>query len=101
MTKIIQIEKGATIKNDKMKKYKSGWQVCVNSKELVFLTVFKALGYAKKKGLKSYGLWFDNKKWYLDTNSIRVNTKKQAIELAKQNNQVAVWNWAKQKSVYV
>jgi phosphopantetheinyl transferase (holo-ACP synthase) len=101
MTKIIEVLGGATIKKGAIKNYKSGFQVCVNSKEKTFKSLIFALKFAQKEALKSFGLWKDNGLWYLDTNSIRVATKKEALKLAKEHNQVAVWNWRLKKSVYV
>ena len=99
MKELIKQNGGATIKKGAIVNYKSGYQVCVDSKEKRYKRLGNALRFNKK--LKSIGLWFSNGLWFVDTNSIRVNTKKQALELAKQNEQLAIWNWKKQETVYL
>ena len=92
---------GATIKNNKIMSYKTGYQVAVNSKEKTFKRLGNALRHIQKNTLKNVGLWCDNGVWYLDTNSIRVSTKKEALELGKENHQIAIWDWKKSQTVYV
>jgi hypothetical protein len=99
MKETIKQNGGATIKNGAIVNYKSGYQVCVNSKEKRYKRLGNALRFNKK--LKSIGLWLNEKIWYVDTNSVRVATKKQAVKLATENNQIGIWNWKKQTTVYL
>jgi len=91
---------GATVKNNKIMNYKSGYQVAINSQEKQFTTIRKAFNYIKKNGLKNVGIWIDKGICYLDTNTKRINTKKEALQLATENEQLAIWDWKNSKSVY-
>lgn len=46
------------------------------------------------------GLWVDNGKLYIDK-SVRTKTKKEAIQIARENKQLAIFKWATSSSVMV
>lgn len=101
LLKQVYYNKGATIKNAHIVNYKTGYQAAINSQEKTFDNLASLLYHASKQQLKSFGVWLDNGKWYIDTNSIRISTKKEALYLAKENSQIAIWDWKKNKTVYV
>jgi hypothetical protein len=92
---------GATIKDGALMQYKDGYQVAVNSKEVKFAALHEALNFVETNGLTSIGLWLDGGIWYMDTNSIKIDSKKKAIKAAVDNKQLAVWDWASGKPIYV
>ena len=87
---------GLTLKDGKKITYKSGWQVAdfgietKDPKEAI-------------KAVKNYngncGIWFAEGVYYVD-HSFRVNTKKEAIKIGKQNSQISVFGWARQNLAY-
>jgi hypothetical protein len=100
LIKGIMNNKGATIKDNRIVNYKSGYQIAVDSEEKIFYNLATLLYHAKKNGLKNLGIWCYGGLWYVDTNSIRVSRKSEALQLAKEHNQIAIWDWKKQKSIY-
>lgn len=46
------------------------------------------------------GLWVDNGKLYIDK-SVRTKTKKEAMQIARENKQLAIFKWATSSSVAV
>ena len=91
---------GATIKNGQLKNYKTGYQVAIESEEKQFTTLNKAIKYIERNGLKNVGLWLDDGIWYMDTNSVRVSLKNKALQQAKENQQLAIWDWKNKRTVY-
>lgn len=80
---------GLTLKNGKTINYKSGWQVATEGVEVI--TAREAI-----KAVKAYkgdcGVWFSNGIYYIDK-SKRVNTKKEAMQIGREHNQISVLNW--------
>jgi len=97
----IKESNGATIKNGKIVNYKTGYQVAINSKEKTFKRLGNALRHIEKNELKSVGLWCDSGVWYLDTNTVRITTKKEALQKAQENKQIGIWDWSKFQTIYV
>jgi hypothetical protein len=91
---------GATVKNGKIVSYKKGYQVAVNSVEKKFKALYEALDYAADNKLDSIGLWLDGGVWYMDTNTKRFTSRAEALKVAKENKQLAVWDWEKGVSIY-
>jgi uncharacterized protein YecA (UPF0149 family) len=91
---------GATVKKGKMVSYKRGYQVAVNSVEKKFEALNEAMDYFKNQKLDSIGLWLDGGVWYMDTNTKRFTTKREALKIAKENKQLAIWDWKKGVSIY-
>ena len=103
--KNILANKGATIdKNGNPVNYPRGYQVSVCD-----MLIIKARDL-RKKTLKALlatigadaclGIWIDKGFVYIDQ-SIMVRTKKQAIKLGKQYNQISIWNWKQEEAVYL
>lgn len=80
---------GLTLKNGKVIRYKSGWQVATEGVEVH--TAREAINAVKAFG-GNCGVWFQNGVYYIDR-SKRVDTKKLALEIGKQCNQISVYGW--------
>ena len=80
---------GLTLKNGKAITYKSGWQVATEGVEAK--TAREAINAVKAyKG--NCGIWFADGIYYIDK-SRRVNTKKEAMKIGRECNQISVLNW--------
>lgn len=87
---------GLTLKKYKSIAYKSGWQVadtgvkCKTAAEAV-------------KAIDQYngtcGVWYENGVYYID-HSFRVNTKKEAMRIGREHNQISVLKWSNMSLVY-
>ena len=88
LIKSLQDNDGFTVKNGKIIRYKSGWQVGIIGIECTRPdNVLRAM---EKPG--NYGVWFSNGIYYLDKCK-RVNTKKEALEIGRKYHQQSVYNW--------
>ena len=80
---------GLTLKAGKAITYKSGWQVATEGQETT--DIKKAM-----KMIKQYngdcGVWYSDGIYYIDK-SHRVNTKREALEIGRQCNQISVLCW--------
>lgn len=87
--KKLQNNDGLTLKNGKIITYKSGWQVATTGVETTdireAMTMIKAYN-------GNCGVWFADGVYYIDK-SHRVNTKREAMEIGRQCNQISVLNW--------
>lgn len=87
---------GLTIKNYQSITYKSGWQVadygveCNNVQDAL-------VAIAKYSG--NCGVWLENGTYYID-HSFRVNTKKEALKIGKEHNQISILKWSNMSLVY-
>lgn len=85
-----------TLKSGKPITYKSGWQVATEGKETTNINEVRKL-------IKQYGgncgLWFANGVWYVDK-SHRVSTKREAIKVGRECNQISVLKWANMSLAY-
>lgn len=80
---------GLTLKGGKLITYKSGWQVATEGKET--MNIQEAMKMIKEyKG--NCGVWFSEGIYYIDK-SHRVNTKREAMQIGKECNQISVLNW--------
>ena len=87
---------GLTLKNGKPITYKSGWQVATEGVETTDIT--KVREYVKAYN-GNCGLWFSDGVWYIDK-SHRVNTKKEAIKIGRECNQISVLKWSNMSLAY-
>lgn len=87
---------GFTLKNGKLISYKTGWQVADNG---VAATTPEAAMRAVKEMKGNCGVWLENGIYYVD-HSFRVNTKKKALEIGRQNDQISVFGWARKNLAY-
>ncbi len=87
---------GLTLKNGRKITYKSGWQVATEGVECY--TVEETM-----RAIKAYngncGIWFSAGVYYVDK-SRRVNTKRDALRIGKECNQISVLRWRDLGLVY-
>ncbi len=87
---------GLTLKNGKIITYKSGWQVATEGKETT--DIREAM-----KMIKDYdgscGIWFSGGIWYIDK-SKRVDTKREAMRIGRECNQISVLKWSNMSLSY-
>ena len=80
---------GLTLKNGKLITYKSGWQVATEGKET---TDIKEAMQMIRAYIGDCGVWYSEGIYYIDK-SHRVSTKREAIKVGKECNQISVLNW--------
>lgn len=94
--KKLKNDDGLTLKNGKPIRYKSGWQVATEGFET------KDIREAMKM-IKDYkgncGIWFSNGIYYIDK-SHRVNTKREAMKIGRECNQISVLKWSNMSLAY-
>lgn len=80
---------GITLKEGRPITYKSGWQVADYGKEAhsaeECIKIVRAMN-------GNCGVWLENGIYYVD-HSFRVNTKREAMEIGRQHNQISVLCW--------
>lgn len=87
---------GLTLKQGKAITYKSGWQVATEGKETT--DIHEAMTMIKEyKG--NCGVWFSEGIYYIDK-SHRVNTKREAMQIGRECNQISVLKWANMSLIY-
>lgn len=80
---------GLTLKKGKKIAYKSGWQVATEGQETA--DVREAMQMVKAyKG--DCGVWYSEGIYYIDK-SHRVNTKREAMQIGRECNQISILNW--------
>lgn len=87
---------GLTLKNGKPIVYKSGWQVATEGLETT--DPIEAMKMIKVYG-GNCGIWFSNGIYYIDK-SHRVNTKKLALQIGRECNQISILKWANMSLAY-
>lgn len=87
---------GLTLKNGKPIIYKTGWQVATEGVECK--TAREAIKAVKIYG-GNCGVWFAGGIYYIDK-SHRVNTKREALEVGRQHNQISVLGWHNMSLAY-
>jgi len=80
---------GLTLKYGKVVTYKSGWQVADHGETAS--TPEEAILIVRRMG-GNCGVWLENGIYYID-HSFRVNTKREAMQIGKANNQISVLCW--------
>lgn len=96
MLKALKNNDGLTLKDGKAITYKTGYQVADYGIECKTLEeAEKAI--AEMNG--TCGIWFSDGIYYID-HSFRVNTKKEALEIGRANNQISVLKWSDMSLVY-
>lgn len=97
MLKALKENDGLTLKEGKAITYKSGYQVADYGIERKTL---KAAVRAIEKMGGNCGIWYSEGIYYID-HSFRVNTKKEALRIGKEHNQISVLKWANMSLVYI
>ena len=85
----LQENDGLTLKHGRIITYKSGWQVADYGYELQ--TAEETIACVRQLG-GDCGIWYSGGIYYVD-HSIRVNTKKEAMEIGRKCNQISVLRW--------
>lgn len=80
---------GLTLKGGKVITYKSGWQVADYGVEVH--TARECINAVKAMN-GNCGVWYCDGVYYID-HSFRVNTKREAMEIGRQHNQISVLCW--------
>ena len=92
----LQNNDGLTLKNGKPVVYKSGWQVATfgieTSNPREAMEAVKAYG-------GNCGIWFSDGIYYIDK-SFRANTKREALEIGRNHNQISVLGWKNMSLAY-
>ena len=77
---------GLTLKMGKITTYKSGWQVADYGIETK--SAEEAIQAVRRMG----GVWYSEGVYYID-HSFRVNTKREALAIGREHNQISVLCW--------
>lgn len=85
----LQNNGGFTLKNGKIIRYKSGWQVATEGVE--YDNARDAINAVKRYG-GNCGVWFFEGIYYIDR-SHRVATKHEALKVGKRCHQISVYGW--------
>lgn len=87
---------GITLKSGKVIEYKTGWQVAVHGVEVK--TAREAIEAVKAYG-GNCGVWFADGIYYVDK-SFRVDTKKEALRIGREHNQISIFGWSRKNLAY-
>ena len=87
---------GITLKSGKVIEYRTGWQVAVYGVEVK--TAREAINAVKTYG-GNCGVWFADGIYYVDK-SFRVDTKKEALRIGREHNQISIFGWSRKNLAY-
>ena len=87
---------GLTLKYGKIITYKTGYQVATEGFETKDIN--EAMKLIRMLG-GNCGIWLENGVYYIDR-SHRVSTKREALRIGKECNQISVLNWRTMGLVY-
>lgn len=87
---------GITLKSGKVIEYKTGWQVAIYGVEVK--TAREAIEAVKTYG-GNCGVWFADGIYYIDK-SFRVDTKKEALRIGREHNQISIFGWSRKNLAY-
>ena len=87
---------GLTLKAGKIITYKTGWQVADYGKEA---TTPEAAIKLVREMCGNCGIWYAGGIYYVD-HSCRISTKKKALAIGRQYNQISIWGWKYQRLAY-
>lgn len=87
---------GLTLKMGKKVNYKSGWQVATEGIECK--TAQEAIDAVRAYG-GNCGVWYSDNTWFVDK-SKRVSTKKEALRIGRECNQISILKWSNMSLVY-
>lgn len=94
--KKLQENDGLTLKNGKKITYKSGWQVATEGKETK--DIREAMQFIKEYN-GNCGIWYSEGIFYIDK-SHRENTKREAMKIGKECNQISILKWSNMSLAY-
>ena len=87
---------GLTLKAGKCVTYKSGYQVATEGKETP--SIYEAMMMIREYN-GNCGIWFSEGIYYIDK-SHRVNTKREAMQIGRECNQISILKWANMSLIY-
>lgn len=87
---------GITLKGGKVIEYKTGWQVAIYGVEVK--TAREVIEAVKTYG-GNCGVWFADGIYYVDK-SFRVDTKKEALRIGREHNQISIFGWSRKNLAY-
>lgn len=87
---------GLTLKGGKPVIYKSGYQVATEG--LAFENIQDAMNAIRAYG-GNCGVWLENGIYYIDK-SKRVSTKREALEIGREHNQISILKWSNMSLIY-
>ena len=96
MVKQLRNNDGLTLKAYKSITYKTGYQVADTGIEA---TTPEAAAAAIESYKGNCGVWYSDGIYYID-HSFRVKTKKEALYIGRQHNQISVLKWSDMSLVY-
>lgn len=96
LLKALKDNDGLTLKAGKAITYKTGYQVADYGVERK--TIKGALKAVERMN-GSCGVWYSEGIYYID-HSFRVKTKKEALKIGKEHNQISVLKWSDMSLVY-
>ncbi len=94
--KALKNNEGLTLKNNKSIVYKTGYQVADYGIER---KTVKGTLRAIERMEGNCGIWYSEGIYYID-HSFRVKTKKEALRIGKEHNQISVLKWSNMSLVY-
>lgn len=94
--KKLENNEGLTLKYGKKVTYKSGWQVATEGYEVT--TAQEAINLVRMLG-GNCGVWYSEGVYYIDK-SYRVATKKEAMYIGREHNQISVLCWRNMTLAY-
>lgn len=86
---------GLTLKAGKPIVYRSGYQVATEGIETTDIKV--AMAYVRK--WRTCGIWFSNGIYYIDM-SKRIATKREALEIGRNCQQISILKWQNMELIY-
>ena len=87
---------GLTLKAGKIITYKSGWQVATEGQETA--DIQEAIKMVRQYN-GNCGVWYSEGIYYIDK-SHRVNTKREAMQIGRQCNQISILKWSNKSLVF-
>lgn len=94
--KALKNNEGLTLKRFNSITYKTGYQVATEGKETT--SAVEALAYIVAYA-GNCGVWYSEGVYYIDK-SYRVNTKKEALKVGRECNQLSVLKWSNMSLVW-
>lgn len=94
--KKIQNNGGLTLKNGKPVSYKTGYQVATEGREARDMR--EAMQFIKEYN-GNCGIWLSDGVWYIDK-SHRESTKRDALRVGREYNQISILKWSNMSLVY-
>lgn len=92
----LQDNDGLTLRRGKIIVYKSGYQVADHGVEC---TTAQAAINAVRELKGNCGVWYAGGIYYID-HSFRVSTKKEALRIGREHNQISILKWSNMSLVY-